>query len=282
MQSTTPDSRSRLLNRLESLTLDRFRIEEQILTVMESLHDLANPSLENSTQADSGVPVPNPEANPTPEQEAPQEANAEATEGKSSSSLDSHSLPISVLKLARGWEEKLSAAGVSTVADLGEYISDGCLKPGCLPRVGPEAVEKIRAAYQEYTGTTLPPSAGRSTPASDPAPTSTPTPEPTSDACYAEGKRFAEAGAKAFVNPHPKGTALWASWDRGWQETFAVMEANDLEEEVDSVEPAASPALAPTPEPAPTSSPGIPDLDLSPAPAPTSPAPAVEDEFDDL
>lgn len=256
--------KTRLLNRLHELTLDRFRIEEQILTVMESLHDLANSSPENSTQADGGDPAPNPEANPIPEQEAPQEANTEATEGESSSSFSSRSLPISVLKLARGWEEKLSSAGVSTVADLGEYISDGCLKPGCLPRVGPEAVEKIRVAYQEYTGTVLPPSAGLSTPASDPAPTSTPIPEPTSDACYAEGKRFAEAGAKAVENPHPKGTALWASWDRGWQETFAVMEADD--EATREAEP----------EPA-KESPCLPELDLSPAPAP-----AKDDEFADL
>lgn len=279
MPDTTPDSRSRLLNRLESLTLDRFRIEEQILTVMESLHDLANPSPENSTQADSDVPVPNPEANLTPEQEAPQEANAEATEGESSSPLDSHSLPISVLKLARGWEEKLSSAGVSTVGELGEYISDGCLKPGCLPRVGPEAVEKIRAAYQEYTGKVLPPAAGPSTPASDPVPASyIPA---ASGACYAEGKRFAEAGAKAVENPHPKGTALWASWDRGWQETFAVMEADDEATREEGTSPAdAKGEATPEPAPAPTSGPEIPDLDLSSSPSPA--APVTDDEFGDL
>lgn len=186
--------------------------------------------------------------------------------------------PISVLKLAKGWEEKLISAGVSTVGELGEYISDGCLKPGCLPRVGPEAVEKIRAAYQEHTGEILLPSAGASTPTQE----STPTPTPAPDACYAEGKRFAEAGAKAIENPHPKGTALWASWDRGWQETFAEMDVDDeaTREEIGSVEPS-----SPAPEPTPTAGPEIPDLDLSPSagasPAPSSAA-APDDEFDDL
>lgn len=222
--------------------------------------------------------------NPVPEEdirklnEAPQEANAEATEGKSSSTLDSHSLPISVLKLARGWEEKLSAAGVSTVGGLGEYISDGCLKPGCLPRVGPEAVEKIRAAYQEYTGTALSPTTGPSTLASDQVPASY---IPAAfDACYAEGKRFAEAGAKAIENPHPRGTALWASWDRGWQETFAVMEADDEATREEGSSVASTPE--PTPEPAPTSGPEIPDLDLSPSSASDPAAPVPDDEFDDL
>ncbi len=58
--------------------------------------------------------------------------------------------PISVLKLAKGWEEKLIERGVQTVGDLGKWIYESKLVPGFAPRVGPDAVEKIKAAWRGY------------------------------------------------------------------------------------------------------------------------------------
>ena len=272
--SGTTGNREYLLSRLRDLTRDRIQTERRIVKVMEELDYLSGDW--NSTQAGSGVSVPNPEPIAEKSTEASRKTNAEAGGGEAKNVPVTHaSLPISVLKLAKGWEEKLSAAGVATVGDLGEYISDGCLKPGCLPRVGPEAVEKIRAAYQGFTGEVLPPpSTGQSTPthASEPEPSYIPA---AFDSAYAEGKRFAEEGHKAISNPHPKGNALWASWDRGWQETFAVMEADD-----EATKEGDTPAVETPSEPASIPGPKIPDLDLSSSPAPS--APVTDDEFGDL
>lgn len=145
--------------------------------------------------------------------------------------------PIASLKLAKGWEEKLSAAGVVTVQDLGRFINDGKLVPGCFSRVGPEAVEKIKAAWREYVypdGVTCEiaardkatsPSTGPSLPPTAVAAMVPPT--QSDESIRSEGAQFAAGGYKACENPHKPGTREHGVWDAGWQEYFATHEASD-------------------------------------------------------
>lgn len=62
------------------------------------------------------------------------------------------SQPIAVLRLSRGWEDKLNAAGVNSVGDLNSLDAHGGLKPGFAPRIGPEACTKIRNVMLEFLG----------------------------------------------------------------------------------------------------------------------------------
>lgn len=158
---------------------------------------------------------------------------------------DAASFPIAILKLAKGWEEKLAAAGVATVGDLGNFIYEKKLVPGFAPRIGPDAIEKIKAAWRAFvypggadamamSGAESTPPTGLSSsptasPASTPAPAATPlaAPQKSPEEITAEGAEFARLGYLVTENPHPKGTPNWHLWDRGWQEYFATHEADD-------------------------------------------------------
>lgn len=192
--------------------------------------------------------------------------------------------PIAALRLAKGWEDKLLSVGVSTIESLADFIDAGKLTPGCLPRIGPEAVEKIKSALASYD-----PDAGPSVVYKIEAKAlsiNQDRPE-GSETIYEAGKRFAATGKAVTSNPFKVGTREWAEWDRGWQEQFASMEVSDeaTMEEGPSDPPTAPDAPSDAPAAATSSDIDLPELDLSSVPA--SPAPlgstdGADDEFADL
>ena len=171
---------------------------------------------------------PEPQPKPDPDPEPEQQSIAIATPIPS----ERMQQKISVLKLARGWEEKLIAAGVITVQDLGSWIASNKLIPGALNRVGPEAIEKIKSAWREYiypAGVSESDAAKNrqhTTPSIPPTGMS-PIPKQSDEDITAEGAQFAKLGYKACENPHKPGTHAYTLWDSGWQEHFATHEAND-------------------------------------------------------
>lgn len=149
-------------------------------------------------------------------------ANAlSSTNPTSESSVAKESLPVAVLKLAKGWEDKLISSGCVTVGDLAKFVADGKLVPGALPRIGPDAIEKIKTALNETLGWSVVAQTPR------PAAATPARPQQSLKEILDEGKQFAANGYKASENPHPKGSSEWHMWDSGWQEHFATHEAND-------------------------------------------------------
>jgi len=197
------------------------------------------------------------------------------------SPLARQSHPIASLRLAKGWEEKLIAAGVLTILDLGKFINDGKLAPGCFPRVGREAVEKIKSAWREYvypSGVSEEVAAkNRSAPTGvSPVAPAIATPKQSDAEIVAEGAQFAKGGYKACENPHKPGTHEHVLWDSGWQEYFATHDADD---EATRELPGPEPELESTSEP--VEELGYPELVLASANSAISTPPA-DDEFDGL
>lgn len=131
-----------------------------------------------------------------------------------------HSHPIASLRIAKGWEDKLAALGVTTIAELEQFIAAGKLVPGFAPRIGPDAVEKIKAALAKAGGVIA------EADAKPPAPAIAP-PQKTPEQIWAEGAEFARLGYKSSENPYTRGTSDWHAWDQGWQDWFATHDADD-------------------------------------------------------
>lgn len=168
-------------------------------THSESLENVRGPSLPGPSVAPPATPRP-------------------ATASTPATTAASH--PIASLRIAKGWEEKLAALGVTTIAELEQFVRDGKLAPGFAPRIGPDAVEKIKAALAKAGGVIVEANAKPLAPAIAP-------PQKTLDQIRAEGAEFARLGYKSSENPYTRGTSDWHQWDHGWQEWFATHDADD-------------------------------------------------------
>lgn len=192
-----------------------------------------------------------------PHTESPENVRGPSPSGTSPAS-SSH--PIASLRIAKGWEDKLAALGVTTIAELENFIAAGKLVPGFAPRIGPDAVEKIKVALAKAGGVIVEANA-------KPPEIVIEAPQKTPEEIRAEGAEFARLGYKSSENPYQRGTSDWHQWDRGWQEQFSAMDADDEATRED---------VPATPE----STPNVPADDFPEMNLATTPATPVATTFD--
>ncbi len=227
MSQALNQDRISMLEDLYLVTVLRADTESVINRLLELLAECGGTDEAEEVQASPETATDAPESIPLPKSERMQQS-------------------IAILRLAKGWEDKLLSAGVLTVQDLGSWIASGKLVAGCFPRVGPEAVQKIKQAWRGFVypdGVTesQPDSQSEETPTAEPAiPAGMSLPE-----IFAEGADFARLGKKVSENPHRSHSEEWHAWDRGWQEYYATHETPDDPAETteatnSSAEPAAN------------------------------------------